>query len=618
MSQSDLHKAALALAANGVPVFPCWPDTKTPATTHGLHDASSDPAQIDAWWSEEPAYNIAYCPHLVGLAVVDIDAGPHIVGVDGEANWAATEMEHGVCPETFTVRTPRGGRHLYFLGELPPTQSKIAEHVDTRGVGSYVLAPPSLFQGKPYVLENDVPFARLPEWIGPLARSRNEKARAAADVELDQPANISRARELLNRYVKTNQVAIEGQMGDAKTYITACEVLNLGLTAETALDLLVELWNPHCEPPWDEDELAAKVQNAAAYSQNEAGAWAVAPAQDVFKDALGKLCLDDEPVQRSRFDALTLDEIASLPPPTWLIPETLPDKALSLMYGPPGSYKSFVALTWGLELASRGKSVIYIGAEGGRGLELRATAWELVNAVPRGDRFRIVQNMPWASDGGMIQEFIEVSKKLKPDLVIIDTAARMMVGMNENDAKDMGMFVAAMDAIKIGLDCAVLAIHHTGKDDSRGARGSIALTAAVDAAFEVQADKATRAVSVTCRRQKDAAEREEPWTYEGREAASSLAFVKIDAGEYHRLTSAGDDLPRHRVGAMLMELKANGDESAVTTHVLATALAGPNEDHDSHAVQVGQIEGALRRKSKAGLIAYCIGSGASLRWCLPA
>lgn len=73
------------------------------------------------------------------LFVVDID------GPQGEASWAQLLEQHGAVPETYTVATPSGGRHLYFLApagtKIANSTSKIAPNVDVRGHGGQVVAP---------------------------------------------------------------------------------------------------------------------------------------------------------------------------------------------------------------------------------------------------------------------------------------------------------------------------------------------------------------------------------------------------------------------------------------------------------------------------------------------
>src|SRR5574343_1214603 len=97
---------ALTLASAGLPVFPCRPGTKYPATKHGLKDASVDQDQIKAWWEVNPNYNLA-------MAVPG-----NMVVVDFEGN-AKKELEDIIgCefPETKAVSTPGhgGGVHLWY------------------------------------------------------------------------------------------------------------------------------------------------------------------------------------------------------------------------------------------------------------------------------------------------------------------------------------------------------------------------------------------------------------------------------------------------------------------------------------------------------------------------
>ena len=55
---STLLDAALRYAALGYPVFPCLPGEKAPITPHGFRDATTDIAQIEAWWAKHPDANI--------------------------------------------------------------------------------------------------------------------------------------------------------------------------------------------------------------------------------------------------------------------------------------------------------------------------------------------------------------------------------------------------------------------------------------------------------------------------------------------------------------------------------------------------------------------------------
>jgi Bifunctional DNA primase/polymerase, N-terminal len=64
---------ALTYAARGWPVFPCQVGQKAPATAHGHLDATTDPAQITAWFSRNPSWNLAIATGAPGPDVLDVD-----------------------------------------------------------------------------------------------------------------------------------------------------------------------------------------------------------------------------------------------------------------------------------------------------------------------------------------------------------------------------------------------------------------------------------------------------------------------------------------------------------------------------------------------------------------
>src|SRR5262245_48846060 len=144
-----LRRAALALAARGMQTFPCIPRGKTPATSHGLLDATVDPAVIERWWAANHEYNVAIATGAPsGVFIVDVD------GDGAEAALRALEIVNGTLPASVEVITNQG-RHIYF--KMPPdtqirnSASKIAPGVDVRATGGYVLAPPSVHpSGKRY------------------------------------------------------------------------------------------------------------------------------------------------------------------------------------------------------------------------------------------------------------------------------------------------------------------------------------------------------------------------------------------------------------------------------------------------------------------------------------
>lgn len=500
-SRSELHEAALAYAAQGWPVFPCVAGTKKPATPNGFKDASRDPAQIDAWWAEDPNFNVAFSPAAADQAVIDID------GVEGEQALAALELEHGLLPPSKIVRTPRGGRHLYFAGVVRPTQGTdkrgLGPKIDTRGEGSYCLLAPSRVGAGEYRLEQDRPLAPLPAWVGEVIESRRHAVeRTAVPVELDLPGNVARARNTLKSMVARGDVAIEGQMGDNKTFVTACQMRELGVSEDVCLDIMLEIFNPACEPPWEADALAVKVSSAYRNGENAPGVWAVASPEEAFGEALGKLALEEPPAARpSRFRPILASERHSQPKLRFIVPGLVQADALNLFWGAPASGKTFVVLDILLSIASglpafgkypveQGPTVLCAGEGSGSILNKRLPAWGKsrglgdaeIDALP----FAVVPNVPHlAGDRGDsdVSELIEQIQAtgLTPKALAVDTVSRAIAGEDENAAKTMSAVVEKLEVLRQAFPgAAIIPIHHSGKDPATGPRGGSPLTGGVD------------------------------------------------------------------------------------------------------------------------------------------
>lgn len=137
-----LAHAAAVYAAAGIPVFPCAPGQKRPLTTHGFRDATTDAAQVDAWWRRHPDANIGIATGTV-IEVLDVDV--HATG-SGYPILRTLQREGLIGGWGQAVRSPSGGLHLYYPTDPEQAQgpwSRGRAHVDFRGTGGYIIAPPS-------------------------------------------------------------------------------------------------------------------------------------------------------------------------------------------------------------------------------------------------------------------------------------------------------------------------------------------------------------------------------------------------------------------------------------------------------------------------------------------
>ena len=64
-----------------------------------------------------------------------------------------------------------------------------------------------------------------------------------------------------------------------------------------------------------------------------------------------------------------------------------------------------------------------------------------------------------------------------------------MSGGDENRTQDITVVVENMKKIQQALSCHIMVLHHPGKDETRGARGSSALHAASDTVLELKKNK---------------------------------------------------------------------------------------------------------------------------------
>lgn len=197
------------------------------------------------------------------------------------------------------------------------------------------------------------------------------------------------------------------------------------------------------------------------------------------------------------------DLLADLRPIEFVVDKYLETDALALVFGPPGSGKSFVSFDiaccvatgtpWHGMAVKKGSVILVVG-EGLNGVGRRLKAWSIHNQVSLDDAPLYLSRHAVAlgDQNAAINLAAEIDRiatadSLAPSLIVIDTLNRNFGDGDENSTQDMSRFVTNVDLyLRKRYRSNVCVVHHSGHDGSR-ARGSSALKAALDQEFMVSA-----------------------------------------------------------------------------------------------------------------------------------
>lgn len=202
------------------------------------------------------------------------------------------------------------------------------------------------------------------------------------------------------------------------------------------------------------------------------------------------------PGERLRSRLLSAAEVIKRPPPEALIDGLLFRSTMALLYGKPKSFKSFLALDWALSVAG-GRDwgdrstaqgpVIYVAAEGLAGLGKRIQAWEQAYGHARkasGEDFYVLAERVRLLHLEDVAALVDLAAIMRPALVVLDTLNRSLAGGDENNSRDMGMAIDAIDRVR-QTGSTVLVVHHADKE-GRNYRGHSSLEGAVDTVLRLE------------------------------------------------------------------------------------------------------------------------------------
>ena len=246
----------------------------------------------------------------------------------------------------------------------------------------------------------------------------------------------------------------------------------------------------------------------------------------------------------------------------WIIDGIIPDKGYCILYGDPGTYKTYLALDMGLSIAAGLETwisgaainasypVLYIATEGAASLENRIETWEAAKngGIPVDD-FHVLPDTPKIGTGDF-ERLASEAKRLSDyfDFVIIDKLKDVLTEEhNEDTAKTATAIKDELDTLRNALQCPVLLIHHTTKagDQERGSGG---IRSDADAMFLTKAARGKVSFKATKLRDRPAWKKALQFVPKQIEGMANIALVSHDPNE--ETTATESDIDRTVMAAL--------------------------------------------------------------------
>ena len=251
----------------GMMLFPCVGYSKIPAKK-GFLEIPFDPE----FNPEDHNYGVLLRNRYL---VIDCDPRNYEKG-DKPLTRLLTELEidPAIFKQTFTVKTPNAGFHIYF--KKPEAVSLVNSLKEFPGIefktkfimacGSFIdKTPKGEPVNRPYKPEFNTPGRILACPLSLLNRLKKLDApqqALEATITPDNEADIT----AFTQHCRIVEPAIEGRNGDLRTFQVACMGREFGLSQEKTLEIMLDVFNPRCQPTWHDEDLKLKVQNAYEYS----------------------------------------------------------------------------------------------------------------------------------------------------------------------------------------------------------------------------------------------------------------------------------------------------------------------------------------------------------------
>ena len=468
------------------------------------------------------------------LLVIDLDEKGSVSGSATWDHWIA-DHELGCDPDTWRARTGGGGQHIYFRYPAHLTIRNTQETfcgIDVRAEGGFVIAPPSMHQnGKSYswlFSPFETELAEAPQWlldkVGavealPLAATPAPSSSSAPSspslstrtqtASAERPSTPALATDAWGHIVDGRDAYMRDMIWAAIVdWYRECPIPPSDRESEEKLLEVFAIYERKVRPQAagstldDEGRGLSAFRDKWAYAMRQWNSKVAAAAKEEPAGSHGATVSFAPPPVDPSAELEWFDDIEPVISAPYIVKNVLDLGAMSVVYGPSNSGKTFFALDIAYHVAIdhrwrtqrvAGGGVLYLAAEGGNGIANRIVGLRKTSGVvdvPFALRRAGLDLLhPDADTERVITLARDVSERAPLKLIVIDTLSRVMAGGDENGPVDMTAFIKNVDRIRHATGAHIMIVHHTGKDVAKGARGHSSLRAATDTEIEVITDE---------------------------------------------------------------------------------------------------------------------------------